>query len=40
MVTHGLRLEDGREARASIAGTSFVAAAERVCQLVGLEPLA
>ncbi len=35
-----LRLEDGREARARIAGTSFVAAAERVCQLVGLEPLA
>jgi hypothetical protein len=42
--THGvreviLRLEDGREARARIAGTSFVAAAERVCHLVGLEPL-
>ncbi|HLB24352.1 MAG TPA: hypothetical protein VJP07_09675 [Dehalococcoidia bacterium] len=35
-----LRLEDGREARARIAGTSFVAASERVCQLVGLEPLA
>jgi len=35
-----LRLEDGRQARARISGTSFVAAAERVCQLVGLEPLA
>ncbi|MBI5289376.1 MAG: hypothetical protein HY873_10445 [Chloroflexi bacterium] len=34
-----LRLEDGRQARARIAGTSFVAAAERICQLVGLEPL-
>lgn len=35
-----LRLEDGRHARARIAGTSFIAASERVCELAGLEPLA
>lgn len=34
-----LLLDDGRTARAQIAGTSFVAASERVCQLIGLEPL-
>ena len=35
-----LRLDDGRTARARIAGTTFVAASERVCHLIGLEPLA
>lgn len=35
-----LRLDDGRHARARLAGTSFIAASERVCQLAGLEPLA
>ena len=35
-----LGLADGREARAKIAGTSFIAAGERVCRLTGLEPLA
>ena len=34
-----LLLDDGRTARAQIAGTSFVAASERVCQLIGIEPL-
>jgi hypothetical protein len=34
-----LRLSDGRHARARITGTTFVAAAERVCELSGLEPL-
>ena len=34
-----LLLDDGRTARAQIAGTSFIAASERVCQLIGLEPL-
>lgn len=35
-----LRLEDGRRVQARIAGTSFVAASERVCDLVGTERLA
>lgn len=35
-----LRLDDGRHARARLAGTSFIAASERVCELAGLEPLA
>ena len=35
-----LRLDDGRSARARITGTSFIASAERVCQLTGLEQLA
>lgn len=34
-----LRLDDGRQARARIAGTSFLAASERVCDLTGTEPL-
>ncbi len=34
-----LRLDDGRSARARITGTSFIASAERVCQLTGLEQL-
>jgi hypothetical protein len=34
-----LRLDDGRHARARIAGTSFIAANERVCDLAGIEPL-
>ena len=34
-----LRLDDGRSARARITGTSFIASAERVCQLAGLEQL-
>lgn len=35
-----LRMDDGRHARARIAGTSFIAASERVCDLTGVEPLA
>ena len=35
-----LRLDDGRHARARIAGTSFLAGSERVCDLTGSEPLA
>jgi hypothetical protein len=35
-----LSLSDGRRARARITGTTFMAAAERVCELSGLEPLA
>lgn len=35
-----LRMEDGRHARARIAGTSFIAVSERVCDLTGTEPLA
>ena len=35
-----LRLDDGRSARARITGTTFVASAERVCDLASLEPLA
>jgi hypothetical protein len=35
-----LRTEDGRRARARIAGTSFIAGGERVCRLTGVEPLA
>ncbi len=35
-----LRLEDGREGRARIAGTSFIAGCERICDLTALEPLA
>jgi hypothetical protein len=34
-----LRLSDGRHARARITGTTFMAAAERVCEMSGLEPL-
>jgi hypothetical protein len=34
-----LRLDDGRSARARITGTSFIASAERVCELSGLEQL-
>jgi hypothetical protein len=34
-----VRLEDGRRGRARITGTSFIAATQRVCDLVGLEPL-
>ena len=34
-----LGLADGRRARARIAGTSFIAASERVCDLAGVEPL-
>jgi len=34
-----LRLDDGRSARARITGTSFIASAERVCRLAGLERL-
>jgi hypothetical protein len=34
-----LRMDDGRHARARIAGTSFIAASERVCDLAGIEPL-
>lgn len=34
-----LRLDDGRTARARLTGTSFIAASERVCELVGVEPL-
>jgi hypothetical protein len=34
-----LRLDDGRQARARIASTSFIASSERVCELVGVEPL-
>lgn len=33
-----LRLEDGRRARARITGTRFTSG-ERVCEIVGLEPL-
>jgi hypothetical protein len=35
-----LRMDDGRHAKARIAGTSFIAASERVCDLSGVEPLA
>lgn len=35
-----LTLQDGRSARARIASTTFLASAERVCELTGLEPLA
>lgn len=35
-----LQLEDGRAARARITSTTFLASAERVCELAGLEPLA
>jgi hypothetical protein len=35
-----IRLADGRTGRARIAGTSFIAAGERICDLAGLEPLA
>lgn len=35
-----LSLNDGRGARATLAGTSFTPGAERVCELLGLEPLA
>ncbi len=34
-----LRLPDGRQLRARIAGTSFVAASERICHLTGIDPL-
>jgi hypothetical protein len=34
-----LALEDGRQARARITGTSFLASSQRVCQLEGLERL-
>jgi hypothetical protein len=34
-----VRLADGRSARARLAGTSFVAAAQRVCSLDGIERL-
>ena len=34
-----LRLADGRRARARIAGTSFNADRQRVCELSGIEPL-
>ncbi len=34
-----LRLDDGRSARARITGTSFIAQAERICELAGLEQL-
>jgi hypothetical protein len=34
-----LRLQDGRRARARIAGTTFIVGGERVCHLDGLEPL-
>ena len=35
-----LSLSDGRRARACITGTTFMASAERICELSGLEPLA
>jgi hypothetical protein len=35
-----LRLEDGRSARARITGTTFIATAERICELAGVEHLA
>ncbi|HYM14611.1 MAG TPA: hypothetical protein VEZ14_03565 [Dehalococcoidia bacterium] len=35
-----IQLDDGRCARARIIGTTFMPAAERVCDLAGLEPLA
>jgi hypothetical protein len=35
-----IRLEDGREGRARIARTTFVAGQERQCRLIGLTPLA
>lgn len=35
-----LQLDDGRTARARITGTTFIPAAERVCDLASLEPLA
>jgi uncharacterized protein (DUF2336 family) len=34
-----VRLEDGREGRARIARTTFVAGQERECRLIGLTPL-
>lgn len=35
-----LSLNDGRRARARLTGTSFAAAGERTCDLLGSEPLA
>jgi hypothetical protein len=34
-----IRLEDGREGRARIARTTFVAGHERQCRLIGMSPL-
>jgi hypothetical protein len=34
-----VRLEDGRRGQARIAGTSFIAASQRVCDLIAEEPL-
>jgi hypothetical protein len=34
-----LRLDDGRVARARIAGTTFTPGRQRVCELIGVEPL-
>lgn len=34
-----VKLEDGRQAKARITGTSFIASAQRVCQLAGIERL-
>ncbi|HEY8173193.1 MAG TPA: hypothetical protein VIH21_08890 [Dehalococcoidia bacterium] len=35
-----LELEDGRRARARITATSFVAASQRICELLGCERIA
>lgn len=35
-----LRLADGRTVRARLAGTRFLASAERVCQLTGVDRIA
>lgn len=35
-----LQLDDGRQGRATMTGTAFVAGGERVCHLAGIEPLA
>lgn len=34
-----VKLEDGRQGKARITGTSFIASAQRVCQLTGAERL-
>jgi hypothetical protein len=34
-----LRLDDGRQARARIASTTFTAGRQRICELTGIEPL-
>jgi hypothetical protein len=34
-----VRLEDGRQGIARIAGTSFIAASQRICDLIADEPL-